>query len=238
VGNSALEADGRPCGGGGGSVEVAKVLGYGEAGGGSGFVAKAFDRDGGSLEDPSVEWGGAASEEGFDLVSGAKGGPAAAGALDGEPLGEGFGSAAFSAEGDGAEGEGGVAFPYLSGVAGGGESEGLEVGRVLGGGTPSGADVGERELPLVAVVEDKACALEEGHPTGGGRWRVRRPLFGRSGIGRHGGRVGVVPVVGGAVVRRGVGGGRRLGGLRVGSRGRGARGGGGGGGVGWCAGPN
>ena len=57
---------------------------------------------------------------------------------------------------------------------------------------------------MVAVVENKACALEEGHPAGGGRRRVRRPLFGWSGIGRHGRRLGVVPVVGGAVVGRGV----------------------------------
>jgi hypothetical protein len=121
VGSGALKTDMRPRGSGGRSVVVSEVCGDSEAGSGSGLLAEAFDWDGGSLENPSVEWGRAASEESFDLVAGAEGGPAAAWTFDGESLGEGFGGAASSAEGDGSEGEGGVAFPNVGGVVGGGE---------------------------------------------------------------------------------------------------------------------
>jgi hypothetical protein len=196
VGGGAVKSDWWPSGGGRWSVEVAEVSGNGEAGCGGGFESEAFDRDGGSLENATVEGGRAASEEGFDLVTGAEGGPAAARAFDGEPLGKRFGGAAFPAEGDRAEGEGGVAFPDDAAATGGGERERQEVGRAFGGGTTGRADEGEAELALVSVVDDETRALEKGHLAGGGRRSVRRLLVGRCGVGRFGRRVGVVPVRG------------------------------------------
>jgi hypothetical protein len=71
-----------------------------------------------------------------------------------------------------------MAFPNVGEVADGGEGEGLEISRTLGGGMTRSADVSETELTLVTVVEDKARALEEGHLTDGGRRRVMRPLVG------------------------------------------------------------
>ena len=100
VGGGAVKSDRWPSGRGSRSVAVAEVSGYGETGCGCGFLTEALDRDGGSLKNASVEGWWAASEEGFDLVAGAEGGPAAAWAFEGEPLGEGFGRAASSAEGD------------------------------------------------------------------------------------------------------------------------------------------
>ena len=123
VGGGSVKSERWPSRGGRRSVEVAEVRGNGEAGCGGGFETEAFDRDGCSLENATVEGGRPASEESFDLVSGAEGGPAAARAFDGEPLGEGFGGAAFPAEGDRAGGEGGVAFPDVGAETGGGERE-------------------------------------------------------------------------------------------------------------------
>ena len=134
VGSGAVQSDRWPSGRGRGDVVVAGVRWDGEAWGGSGLLVETFDRDGGALEDASVEGGRAASEEGLHLVAGAEGGPSAAGAFDGEPLGEGFGRSASSAKGDGAEGEGGVAFSDVGPAAGGGEREWLEIRRSLNGG--------------------------------------------------------------------------------------------------------
>ena len=77
---------------------VLEVGGHGEMGRGRYILAKAFDGKSRVLENATIEPLRAASQETLDLAAGAEGRPPSARSLEGEPQGEGLGSAAASAK--------------------------------------------------------------------------------------------------------------------------------------------
>ena len=146
------ESDGATSCGGRGVIGVTEMGGDGEPWSGSGFVSEAVDGDGGPLEDAAVEGGRSSFKEGGNLVAGAEGGPAAARALEREPLGERLCSAAPAAEGNRAEGVRSVACVDVGGANQGSEGEGTEVRRLPGSGLPGRANEGMTNPALAAVV--------------------------------------------------------------------------------------